>query len=127
MTTLADAPSTARMELTFPLAKSSGSKFNRQPTSVTDFAQMFSESLKEKDIQALRIKENVPGLVDVMPEVYGGVTGSYENETYRFTIFGTSDVLQKMMDIKLSQYHHCLKLQIQHILSRFCRNLKHYR
>ena len=35
MTTLADAPSTARMELTFPLAKSSGSKFNRQPTSVT--------------------------------------------------------------------------------------------
>ncbi len=75
----------------------------RQPTSPTDIAQMFSDSLKQKDIDALLIKENVPGLLELMPEVYGGVTGSYENETYRFTIFGASGVLVKMMDIKLSQ------------------------
>ena len=75
----------------------------REPTSPTDFAQMFSDSLKPKDLDALRIKENVPGLVEVMPEVYGGVTGSYENETYRFTILGASDVMVKIMDIKLSQ------------------------
>jgi putative ABC transport system permease protein len=74
----------------------------REPTSPTDFAQMFSDSLKPKDIEALQIKENVPGLVEIMPEVYGGVTGSYESETYRFTVLGISDSLVKIMDVKLS-------------------------
>ncbi|MCX6735759.1 MAG: ABC transporter permease [Candidatus Parcubacteria bacterium] len=75
----------------------------REATSPTDFAQMFSDSIKQKDVDALLVKENVPGIVAVMPEVYGGVTGSYENETYRFTILGASDVLARMMDIKLSE------------------------
>ncbi len=75
----------------------------REATSPTDFAQMFSDSIKQKDVDALLVKENVPGIVAVMPEVYGGVNGSYENETYRFTILGASDVLVRMMDIKLSE------------------------
>ncbi len=75
----------------------------REATSPTDFAQMFSDSIKQKDVDALLVKENVPGIIAVMPEVYGGVTGSYENETYRFTILGASDVLVRMMDIKLSE------------------------
>jgi putative ABC transport system permease protein len=71
----------------------------REPTSVTDMAMMFSTSLKEKDLTALKIKENVPGLVAVMPEVYGGVTGSYENETYRFTIVGVTELVTSMLDM----------------------------
>jgi putative ABC transport system permease protein len=75
----------------------------REPTSPTDFAQMFSDSLKPKDLEVLQLKENVPGLDEIMPEVYGGVTGSYENETYRFTIVGASEVMQTIMDIKMAQ------------------------
>jgi len=71
----------------------------REPTSPTDFAQMFSDSLKPKDIELLSKKENVPGLVTVMPEVYGGVTGSSENETYRFTIVGGTDAMQRILNI----------------------------
>lgn len=71
----------------------------REPTSVTDMAMMFSTSLKQKDIDALKIKENVPGLVAVMPEVYGGVSGSYENETYRFTVIGVTELITSMLDM----------------------------
>ena len=71
----------------------------RQPTSPTDAAQMFSDSLKPADIDALKKKENVPGLQAVMPEVYGGVSGSYENQTYRFTVIGTTELMQSIMKI----------------------------
>lgn len=71
----------------------------REPTSPTDVAQMFSDSLKPKDVELLRKKENVPGLEEVMPEVFGGVVGSYENETYRFTIFGVTDAMERIMDL----------------------------
>jgi len=72
-----------------------------EPTSATDMAQLFSTSLKQKDIDALKIKENVPGLKSIMPEVYGGVTGSYENETYRFTVVGVSELMQSIMNLNI--------------------------
>jgi putative ABC transport system permease protein len=71
----------------------------REPTSPTDVAQMFSDSLKPKDLELLRKKENVPGLQEAMPEVFGGVVGSYENETYRFTVLGVTDAMERIMDI----------------------------
>lgn len=71
----------------------------REPTTPTDVAQMFSDSLKLKDVELLRKKENVPGLLEVMPEVFGGVVGSYENETYRFTILGVTDAMERIMDL----------------------------
>jgi putative ABC transport system permease protein len=71
----------------------------REPASPTDVAQMFSDSLKPKDIVLLQKKENVPGLEEIMPEVFGGVVGSYENETYRFTILGASDAMVRIMDL----------------------------
>lgn len=71
----------------------------REPKTPTDVAQMFSDSLKPKDIELLKKKENVPGLSEIMPEVFGGVVGSYENETYRFTVFGVSDAMPRIMDL----------------------------
>ncbi len=71
----------------------------REPTTPTDVAQIFSDSLKQKDVELLRRKENVPGLAEIMPEVYGGVVGSYENETYRFTVLGGTDAMERIMDL----------------------------
>lgn len=75
----------------------------REPTSATDMAQMFSDSLRQKDIDALKIKENVPGLKEIMPEVYGGVSGSYENETYRFTVLGVTELMQSIMNLEVEK------------------------
>ena len=75
----------------------------REPKGPMDVAQMYSDSLKMKDVDLLTKKENVPGLEDISPMVFGGVTGTYESEAYRFTVIGTSPALQKIMDIKLTE------------------------
>jgi putative ABC transport system permease protein len=75
----------------------------REPTSATDMAQMFTDSLRQKDLDALKTKENVPGLKEIMPEVYGGVSGSYENETYRFTVLGVTEFMQSIMNLEVEK------------------------
>lgn len=63
----------------------------QEPTGPTDIGNtLFSDSLKQRDIELLQRKENVPDLVSIMPAVI--VTGSisFEGETYRPTIFGGS-------------------------------------
>lgn len=71
----------------------------REPKGPTDSAQLFSDSLKEKDLEALRRKSNVPTLGDVMPVVFGGESGAYQNETYRLTIFGATDAMARIFDL----------------------------
>jgi len=63
----------------------------KEPTGPSDFGEtLFANSLKTKDLEALKRKGNVPHLSRVMPAllVPGGV--SYEGETYRPTIMGGS-------------------------------------
>lgn len=71
----------------------------REPTGPSDVSQLMSDSLKEKDFEALKRKENVPTLGEVMPIVFGGESGSYGSETYRLTIFGASDLISKIFDL----------------------------
>lgn len=70
----------------------------REPTGPTDVAQLFSDSLKEKDLEALRRKENVPTLSEVMPVVFGGESASYRGETYRVTILGGTELSTRIFD-----------------------------
>ncbi|MEK9148378.1 MAG: ABC transporter permease, partial [Patescibacteria group bacterium] len=71
----------------------------RQPSGPSDVAQIFSDSLKPKDLDALRRRENVPAAEEIMPVVFGGETASYGNETYRLTIFGASELIAKIFDL----------------------------
>ncbi len=75
----------------------------REPKGPSDAAQIFSDSLKERDLEALKKKSNVPALSEIMPIVFGGDTGAYGSETYRLTIFGASDLIAKIFDISLSE------------------------
>ncbi|MEK9166163.1 MAG: ABC transporter permease [Patescibacteria group bacterium] len=68
----------------------------REPKGPSDFAQLFSDSLKERDLEAIRRKENVPTLRDVIPLVFGAETASYEGETYRPTIMGSSEHISEL-------------------------------
>lgn len=71
----------------------------RQPTSPADTAQLFSDSLKQKDVDTLNKKENVPEAELIMPIVLGADTASYGNETYNITIFGATEAIQKILDV----------------------------
>ncbi|MBI1754735.1 ABC transporter permease [Candidatus Azambacteria bacterium] len=75
----------------------------REPKGPSDAPQIFSDSLKERDLEALKRKSNVPALSEIMPIVFGGDTGAYGSETYRLTIFGASDLIAKIFDISLSE------------------------
>lgn len=71
----------------------------REPSGPSDFAQIFSDSLKERDLEMLLRKENAPTVGEIMPVVFGGETASYGNETYRLTIFGASELISKIFDL----------------------------
>ena len=71
----------------------------RQPEGLSDFAQIFSDSLKEKDLQALKQKANVPNAEKIMPIVFGGEAAAHGTETYRLTIMGGSELLAETFDI----------------------------
>ncbi len=71
----------------------------RHPKGPSDIVQTFSDSLKEKDLESLQKKSNVPDAEKVMPIVFGGVSGAYQNETYWFTLFGATEAMTEFFDI----------------------------
>jgi putative ABC transport system permease protein len=75
----------------------------RQPKGPSDFIQTFSDSLKERDLESLNRKSNVPDIESVMPIVFGGVSGSYGSETYFFTVFGATEAIMTYFDIAPSE------------------------
>ncbi len=61
----------------------------KEPTGPSDIGDtLFADSLKNRDIDALKRSGNVPDLVAVMPAVVVPGSVSFEGETYRPTIFG---------------------------------------
>lgn len=71
----------------------------REPKGPTDIISTFSDSLKNKDIEALGRKENAPHIAKIMPIIFGGETASFGNETYRMTIFGVTDLFTEIYGI----------------------------
>ena len=71
----------------------------REPKGPTDFAQIFSDSLKDREVEALQNKANVPTLLDLTPEVIAPATLAYEDETFRANILGTGPIWQEILDL----------------------------
>lgn len=71
----------------------------RQPTGPSDFAQLFSDSLTERDLELLKRKENAPTVKNIMPVVFGGESASFGSETYRLTVFGATDYVAEIFDL----------------------------
>ncbi len=70
----------------------------REPKGPSDFAQMFSDSLKKKEFEALSKKINVTDFNEVIPIVI--ITGSavHEGETYRADMRGTGSGITELFD-----------------------------
>ncbi|MAG12927.1 multidrug ABC transporter substrate-binding protein [bacterium] len=63
----------------------------KEPTGPSDLGNtLFSDSLKKRDLEFLKRKENVPELVDVMPAIIVPGSVSFEGETFSPDIFGGS-------------------------------------
>ena len=71
----------------------------REPTGPSDVTALFGDSLKEKDLVALRNKANVPGLISIMPVVFGAGTTAYNSNTYQASIFGGTDLMASIFDL----------------------------
>ncbi|MBI5413368.1 ABC transporter permease [Candidatus Peregrinibacteria bacterium] len=71
----------------------------RQPKGPTDMLATLSDSLKQKDLNALKKKSNVPHAGQIMPLVFGSESVAYGSETYRATIFGVTQMFAKIYDM----------------------------
>jgi putative ABC transport system permease protein len=72
----------------------------RQPKGPTDFLSMFSDSLKQKDVEALMKKSNVPHLKQIMPLVFGSESAAYGGDTYQATLYGMTDAASEMYNVR---------------------------
>jgi putative ABC transport system permease protein len=71
----------------------------RQPKGPTDIISTFTDSLKERDLDSLVNKNNVPKLKTVMPVVFGSDTVSFGSETYQPTILGVTEIFADIYNI----------------------------
>ncbi len=63
----------------------------REPKGPSDWAEIYTQSLKIKDVQALQKQENVRGVTEVSPMTVLAATVSYENQTERANVMGSTD------------------------------------
>jgi putative ABC transport system permease protein len=63
----------------------------KEPSGLTSFVDvLFADSLKERELDALRNKINVPQVVAAEPEVFFSSAVSYKSEVFKPTILGLS-------------------------------------
>ena len=67
------------------------------PSAMLD--TVMNDSLKEKELEALMKKSNVPHLSRIMPIVFTTLVGSYENNTHRFMLLGATNLAAEIYDI----------------------------
>ena len=71
----------------------------REPTGPSDITALYSDSLKQKDVDAMRNKSNVPYLKNIMPTIFGAGASSYGSNTYQVTIFGSTELMADTFDL----------------------------
>src|SRR3989338_1115260 len=71
----------------------------REPGGPSDFASILSDSLKDREVDAIRKKANVRGLSEITPMVMVPGTIIYRNETTRATTLGASELVADILSI----------------------------
>jgi len=62
-------------------------------------ASTMNDSLKEKDLNLLETKANVPHAKYVMPMVVGAGSAVYENQVYQVAVFGSGELVPEIFNI----------------------------
>ena len=71
----------------------------RKPEGLTDIMNISLDSLKERDLEALRNPNNVRGVDIVMPVVMRTMVISYEGDIFRPTVIGATPDFEKIFSI----------------------------
>lgn len=74
----------------------------REPKGPSDFVEIFTDSLRPRDIEALKQPANVPGLQDAEPVVFLTATASFGNETKRARVRGGTTLVARILGLKLT-------------------------
>ncbi|MBN2198187.1 ABC transporter permease [Candidatus Wolfebacteria bacterium] len=61
------------------------------PMDSSTVESFYSDSLKIKELEALKNKNNIPNVTEIVPTVFGTEVVSYENEIFRPMIIGASE------------------------------------
>ncbi len=69
------------------------------PTDPSATESLFSDSLKERELDALANKSNVQNVSDIIPINFGVETALYEGETFRPMILGTSELIADLFKL----------------------------
>lgn len=75
----------------------------REPKGFSDFSEIFTDSLKEKDIQALKNPANVQGVKKISPVMSLNATVSFQNEGKRVLVIGGSELIGEIFELKIKQ------------------------
>ena len=75
----------------------------RQPEGPSSFAELYTDTLRQKDVDALRNPSNVQGIKDISPIVVQPAVVSYEGESVRKTIYGGSETFADIISIRPEQ------------------------
>ncbi|OGZ34321.1 MAG: hypothetical protein A3I88_03715 [Candidatus Portnoybacteria bacterium RIFCSPLOWO2_12_FULL_39_9] len=71
----------------------------QEPRGPSNFAELFTNSLKQKDVEALKNPANVQGLKELTPNVMQVAPISFENESVRKNIIGSSELITEILEI----------------------------
>lgn len=72
----------------------------REPTGPSDFSALFSDSLKQKDLDALR---NIPTYTNIVPEVVVPGSVSFEGETFTGITLGANEIAADIFDLDVEE------------------------
>ena len=75
----------------------------REPSGPSMLAEIFTDSLKIREVEALKNPANVPGLKGLTPVVMRVMPVTFENETLRTNIIGISELMFEILDIYPSE------------------------
>ncbi len=71
-----------------------------EPKGPSDFASIFTTSLKDREVNALRNPALVRGVVTVVPNVIGSGTALYQGETKNSNLLGTTPEILQILEIQ---------------------------
>lgn len=71
----------------------------REPKGPSDFTEVFSDSLKKRDLDQLTARKQQLGIADMSPNVFQVSTISYGTESVRKNVFGTGTNYASIFDV----------------------------
>jgi putative ABC transport system permease protein len=74
----------------------------KEPGGPSDLASLYADSLKERELVALRNKNNIPNAVRVMPIIFGSENTIFKNEIYKASVFGSGEAMEALWDLSPS-------------------------